>query len=68
MASVLRQRPVATLDEDTFYAFVEADSPKAAVAEAQRTAFLQTEGGDDSAEFAPLLVIGGHHAALPVAA
>ena len=51
---------------ETYYAFVEAADPIAAVAQAQRRA-LETNEWDDAAPdaFAPLLVIEGHHCHRP---
>jgi hypothetical protein len=52
---------------ETYYAFVEATDPIAAVVVAQRQAFADQEGvifpPDD---FAPLLVTEGHHASQPL--
>ena len=56
---------------ETYYAFVEAPDPVAAVAEAQQRA-LETNGWDvpedaaDPDEFVPLLVIEGHHFGQPM--
>jgi hypothetical protein len=47
---------------ETFYAFVEAPDPIAAVAVAQRQAIaVQCVEIDDPADFVPLLVTAGHH-------
>lgn len=52
---------------ETYYAFVEAADPLAAVAVAQRQAAeAQAVDVDDPADFAPLLVIAGHHAGEPL--
>ena len=48
--------------EETYYAWVEAPDPIAAVALAQRQALVANEWDDlDAADFHPLLVIRGHH-------
>jgi len=47
---------------ETFYAFVEAQEPIEAVAEAQRQAATAQDGVEcDAEDFAPLLVTPGHH-------
>ena len=47
---------------ETYYAFVEAPDPNAAVAEAQRQAVTTNEWTDvDPADFAPLLVTEGRN-------
>jgi hypothetical protein len=52
---------------ETFYAFVEASDPIAAVATAQHeAAAAQPETIDDPTDFAPLLVIEGYHASQPL--
>ena len=48
---------------ETYYAFVEAADPIAAVAQAQRQAVAAQEGVEiEPEDFAPLLVTQGHHA------
>lgn len=52
--------------KETYYAFVEAADPVAAVAEARRQALATNEWTDrDPAGFTPLLVIEGHHHGQP---
>jgi hypothetical protein len=52
---------------ETFYAFVEASDPIAAVAAAQHEAAVaQPEGNFDAPDFAPLLVIEGYHPSQPL--
>ena len=52
---------------ETYYAWVEAPDPIAAVAEAQRQALATNEWTDrDPAGFVPLLVIEGHHYGRPM--
>ena len=52
---------------ETYYAFVEAPDPIAAVAEAQRqAATTQIVEIDDPTDFAPLLVTVGHHYGQPM--
>jgi hypothetical protein len=47
---------------ETYYAWVEASDPIAAVAEAQRQAVAVNDWGhSDPSDFAPLLVTQGHH-------
>ena len=50
---------------ETYYAFVEASDPIAAIAVAQRQA---ANGGEDidPDDYAPLLVTQGHHASEPL--
>lgn len=51
---------------ETFYAWIEAADPAAAVAEARRRALATNEWTDrDPADFVPLLVTEGHHRGLP---
>jgi hypothetical protein len=50
--------------KETYYAWVEASDPVAAVAEARRQALATNEWTEDDVDpddFAPLLVIEGHH-------
>lgn len=52
---------------ETYYAWVEATDPIAAVAEARRQALAVNEWDDaDPAGFAPLLVVEGHHYGQPM--
>jgi hypothetical protein len=52
---------------ETYYAFVEATDPVAAVAEAQRQALAVNDWDDtDPTDFAPLLVTEGHHYGQPM--
>jgi|SRR5579875_1141077 len=52
---------------ETYYAWVEAHDPVAAVAMAQRQALAANEWSDtDPADFAPLLVVAGHHYGQPL--
>src|SRR5262249_14067306 len=58
---------VGNYGQETYYAFVEAADPVAAVAVAQRQAAdAQSIDIDDPADFAPLLVTAGHHASEPL--
>ncbi len=56
--------------KETYYAFVEAASPAAAVAEARRQALEANEWADGTdakaRDFAPLLVTEGHHYGQPM--
>jgi hypothetical protein len=59
---LLRYPDYASDGDETYYAFVEAADSVAAVTEAQQKAILTNEWEDrDPADFAPLLVIEGHH-------
>jgi hypothetical protein len=52
---------------ETYYAFVEAPDPNAAVAQATRQAVAAQEGvAYEPDDFAPLLVTEGHHASQPL--
>ena len=52
---------------ETYYAFVEAADPIEAVGEAQRRAVAAQEGIDiEPDDFAPLLVMQGHHTSEPL--
>ena len=52
---------------ETYYAWVEAPGPAAAVAEARRRALAANEWADrDPADFVPLLVTEGHHHGQPL--
>ena len=67
--SVLLLYPDYTNDTgtETYYAFVEAADPFAAVAAAQRRALATNEWDDMSpSRFTPLLVIEGHHYGQPI--
>lgn len=70
--SVLLLYPDEANDDgtETYYAFVEATDPIAAIAEARRKALATnewTEDGVDPDGFTPLLVIAGHHYGQPMA-
>jgi hypothetical protein len=52
---------------ETYYAWVEAHDPIAAIAEAQRQAIATNGWSDtDPTDFAPLLVVEGHHYGQPL--
>jgi hypothetical protein len=52
---------------ETYYAFVQADSPRAAVGLAQNEAVKANElDGDEAQDFLPLLVTEGHNYGLPL--